>query len=69
MRIRIMFLSTAVEAPRPALRPPLTVDGLGTTRTEGLARLREAIERRTMEGDSLGQAFQPDGPESSGWNA
>jgi hypothetical protein len=67
MRIRIFLRSTTVPEIPPSLRPPLTVDGLGTTRTEGLARLREAIQRRMMEGESVGQVFRPDGTDTSGW--
>jgi hypothetical protein len=34
-------------------RPPLTVTALGATREQALARLREAIIRRSMEGAVL----------------
>ncbi len=69
MRIRILLSSPKVDETPPTRRPPLTVDGLGITRAEGLARLREAIERRMMEGESVAQVFQPDGTGTSGWNA
>ena len=66
MRIPMLVRLSLVEEPWPRLRPAFTVDGLGATRTEGLARLRQAIERRAMEGESVGQAFEPDGTGKSG---
>ena len=65
MRIPIWLRSTAVEEHRPTVRPPLTVDGLGITRSQSLARLREAIERRTMEGEAAAQTFPSDGAGST----
>jgi hypothetical protein len=52
MWIPILLPPNPDERPRPIGRPPLTVDGLGATRKEALARLREAIARRTAEGES-----------------
>jgi hypothetical protein len=69
MRIPILLPLFVVEKLRPTVRPPLTVDGLGRSRADGLARLREAIERRMMEGESVGQAFQSDSTGTSGWKA
>jgi hypothetical protein len=65
MRIRVLLSTNAVDEPRPAIRPPLTVDALGVTRAESLARLRDAIKRRTMEGESIGRVFQPDSTDMS----
>ena len=50
MRLPILIQPITTDASQASIRPRLTVDALGATRDQGLARLREAIERRLAEG-------------------